>query len=192
MIVDKALLIIDVQKDFCTGGVLPAKETLSLIEPLNEMIQWSINQKYICVFTRDWHPADHCSFIDQGGPWPSHCVQGSAGAEFAGGLKVPRSSLVIDIEKDPSKANMSYSAFENTNLDSELHRKGVSELYVTGIATDYCVKATVMDALKCNFKVKVLTNLIRPINVQPDDASKALEEMQRAGATLMESKYLIH
>ena len=188
MSVDKALLIIDVQKDFCTGGILPARDTLSLIGPLNKMISWSIDHGIICIFTRDWHPANHCSFVDQGGPWPPHCVQGSTGAEFAHGLLIPKSSLVIDIEKDPSEANLSYSAFENTNLDTELHKKGVVELFVTGIATDYCVKATVMDALKCNFKVKVLTDLTRPIDVQPNDSFFALEEMKAAGACLAESR----
>jgi nicotinamidase/pyrazinamidase len=187
MEIKKALLIIDVQKDFCEGGVLPAQDTVSLIKPLNEIINYSITHRIICVYTRDWHPFNHCSFIDQGGPWPKHCVQGTLGAEFANGLIVQNSGLVIDIEKDTNKANMSYSAFEDTILEIELKAAGVTEIAVSGIATDYCVNATVLDALKCNFVVKVLIDLIRPINNHPDDSIKALEEMKKSGAFLMKS-----
>ncbi len=183
-VIKKALVVIDVQKDFCEGGVLPAKNTLSLIQPLNEIIASSINRGVVTVFTRDWHPHDHCSFITQGGPWPPHCVQGTSGAEFAEGLLVPSSSLVIDIEKDSGKANMSYSAFENTNLKQELHKRGITQLAACGIATDYCVRATALDALRCGFQVVVLTDLIRPIDVSPNDSINALKEMQDAGATL--------
>lgn len=115
-----AFIIVDVQRDFCEGGVLAARNTYSLITPLNAVIAWCIQHGITCVFTRDWHPANHCSFQSQGGPWPSHCVQGTIGAEFASGLELPNSALVIDIEKDSDKANMGYSAFENTNLEAEL------------------------------------------------------------------------
>jgi nicotinamidase/pyrazinamidase len=183
-----ALVIIDVQKDFCEGGVLPARDTLSLIEPLNGIIQWSIREGIFCVFTRDWHPSDHCSFLTQGGPWPSHCVQGTYGAEFARGLIVPSSALVIDIEKDSDKANMSYSAFENTNLEETLRSHGITDIAASGIATDYCVRATVLDSLRSGFSVDVLTDLIRPIDVHVGDSTKALEDMANAGATLSTSK----
>jgi nicotinamidase/pyrazinamidase len=184
----KALLVIDVQKDFCCGGVLPAKDTQSLIQPLNKVIGWSVDHDIVCVFTRDWHPSDHCSFIPQGGPWPPHCIQGTQGAEFAEGLIIPVSSLVIDIEKDSSKANMGYSAFENTNLEESLHSLGVTDIAASGIATDYCVRATVLDAIRFGFKVSVLIDLIRPIDVRPGDSEKALKDMSNAGANLLTSK----
>jgi nicotinamidase/pyrazinamidase len=185
---NQALIIIDVQRDFCEGGVLPARNTLGLIQPLNETIAWAIEHGVVCVFTRDWHPPDHYSFNSQGGIWPPHCIQGTSGAEFAEGLSIPMSALVIDIEKDSNKASMSYSAFENTNLDRELRNRGIIEVAASGIATEYCVRATVMDALRYGFKVSVLTDLIRPIDVKLGDYDKALDEMKTAGATLLTSK----
>jgi len=184
----KALLIIDVQNDFCEGGILPAINTLSIIQPLNDLIRLSLKKNIICVFTRDWHPPDHISFVSQGGPWPPHCIQGSEGAEFARDLFVPNSSLVIDIEKDSNRKSMSYSAFENTSLDLELHQRGILEIAVTGIATEYCVKATVLDALRYGFHTSVLTDVIRPINVAIGDDKKALNEMKNTGAILSTSK----
>jgi nicotinamidase/pyrazinamidase len=180
-----AVLVIDVQRDFCEGGVLAVPDASSLITPLNSAIEWCMRHGVACVFTRDWHPADHCSFHSQGGPWPSHCVQGTAGAEFACGLQVPNSALVIDIEKDSDKANMSYSAFENTNLEAELRVRGIVEVAACGIATDYCVKATVLDAIRCGLRAYVLTDLVRPINVHPQDSIAALAEMKTAGAMLL-------
>ena len=187
VVVKQALVVIDVQNDFCLGGVLPARDTSSLIQPLNDVVSWSIIHHIVCAFTRDWHPPDHCSFRSQGGPWPPHCIQGTRGAEFAEGLIVPSSSLVIDLEKDSGKANMSYSAFENTNLEQDLHRLQVTRIAATGIATDYCVRATVLDALRCGFKVEVLTDLIRPIDVNDGDAARALKEMTGTGASLSTS-----
>ncbi|MBF0555830.1 MAG: isochorismatase family protein [Nitrospirae bacterium] len=185
---NKALIIIDVQRDFCEGGVLPARRTGSLIKPLNKAIAWSVEHSVACIFTRDWHPPDHCSFTSQGGNWPPHCVQGTSGAEFAKGLNIPDSTLVIDIEKDSNKASMSYSAFENTNLEHELRSLDVIDVAASGIATEYCVAATVLDALRYGFKVSVLTDLIRPIDVKSGDSNTALAEMKAAGATLLTSK----
>jgi nicotinamidase/pyrazinamidase len=179
------LIMVDVQRDFCEGGVLPARNTDSLISPLNAAIAWSIKHGITCVFTRDWHPPNHCSFKTQGGPWPTHCVQGTPGAEFATGLQLPNSALVIDIEKDSDKANMGYSAFENTNLEAELRTRQITEVTTCGIATDYCVKATVLDALRCGFRTSILTDLVRPIDVHAGDSANALAEMKSAGATLL-------
>jgi nicotinamidase/pyrazinamidase len=183
----KALIVVDVQNDFCEGGVLPAKNTGSLMAQLNAVIELCSREGITCVFTRDWHPEDHCSFIAQGGPWPPHCVQGTPGADFAAGLKFPQAALVIDIEKDSNKRNLGYSAFENTNLESELRAQGIKEIATCGIATEYCVKATVMDALRVGFRVIVLTDLIRPIDVVSDDSSKALADMRAAGVVLLTS-----
>lgn len=181
----QALVVIDMQKDFCEGGVLAAKNTASLIAPLNATIIWCETHDIVCVFTRDWHPPNHCSFHSQGGPWPVHCVQGSIGAEFASGLYFPSAGLVIDIEKDREVANMSYSAFENTSLERQLRERGIDTIVACGIATDYCVKATVIDALRYGFHVIVLTDLIRPINVSISDDTVALHEMELRGAQLM-------
>jgi nicotinamidase/pyrazinamidase len=183
----RALIVVDLQRDFCEGGVLPAKHTPSLIAPLNAAIAWCVKNEVVCVFTRDWHPINHCSFQSQGGPWPSHCVQGTPGAEFALGLQFPDSALVIDIEKDSATRNMGYSAFENTNLEDELRSRGITDLAACGIATDYCVKATVLDALRSGFRVGVLTDLMRPIDVNPGDSVKALAEMKASGAVLLAS-----
>lgn len=185
--IKRALVVIDVQRDFCDGGVLPAKNTGSLISPLNAAIASCNNNGITCVFTRDWHPPDHCSFLAQGGPWPSHCVQGTLGAEFADGLQFPSAALVIDIEKDSDRLNSGYSAFENTDLETELHAQHIKEIATCGIATEYCVKATVLDALRAGFRVIVLTDLVRPIDLNPDDSLKALAEMQASGATFLTS-----
>jgi nicotinamidase/pyrazinamidase len=184
---NKVLIVVDVQRDFCDGGVLPAKDTSSLISPLNIVIELCIRNEVLCVFTRDWHPPDHCSFHSQGGPWPPHCIQGTPGAEFAAGLQFPDSGLVIDIEKDSNTRNMGYSAFENTNLETELQNRQIQEVAVCGIATDYCVKATVLSALQSGFQVSVLTDILRPIDISPNDSSKALAEMVASGATLLDS-----
>jgi len=186
--VKKALVIIDVQKDFCEGGVLPASDTFSLIEPLNDAINWCVKNDILCVFTRDWHPVNHASFIEFGGTWKPHCVQGSEGAEFAEGLFIPGHSLIIDIETDSNKLNTTYSAFENTNLESKLDRLGIKEIAAAGIATDYCVRATVLDALKYGFKCTVLTDMVRAIDVMEIDSIEALGEMEDTGAKLLTSE----
>ena len=187
MALNFALLVIDVQKDFCEGGVLSARNTTSLIQPLNETISWTVIHKTLCVFTRDWHPLDHCSFVTEGGLWPVHCVQDSAGAEFAGGLTMPDSNLVLNMRKDINKDEISYSAFGSTTLEQDLKARNIDTLGISGIATEYCVRETVLDALKYNFKVLILTDLIRPIEVNPGDSGRALVDMTAAGATLISS-----
>lgn len=182
-----ALLVIDVQKDFCEGGILSARNTVSLIQPLNEFVSWCIMEGTLCVFTRDWHPTDHCSFVTQGGLWPVHCVQGSPGSEYADGLIIPDSKFIMDVKKDRNKDEVSYSAFGNTNLDLELKARKLNFIVISGIATEYCVKETVLDALKYSYKVFILTDLIRAIDVHPGDSGRALDEMVKAGATLLKS-----
>ena len=188
----QALVIIDVQKDFCEGGVLPASNTTSLIEPLNAFIKQVCAGNVMCIFTRDWHPSDHCSFNTQGGPWPVHCVQGTPGAEFAEGLYLPDSFFVVDIEKYPDLRNSGYSAFENTNLNELLLENEITEVMITGIATDYCVRATALDALKNGYTTIVLTDLICPIDVLEIDADMALEEMKDSGVILSNSGEWAH
>lgn len=187
----QALIIIDVQKDFCEEGILPANDTKSLIEPLNKCINWAWNNNIPSIFTRDWHPADHCSFNTQGGPWPPHCVQGTSGAEFAEGLILPKSFIVVDIEKYPDLRNSGYSAFENTNLNSILQDRGITDVLICGIATDYCVRATAIDAVQNGYTTIVLTDLVRSIDVLEIDSIMALEEMVDEGIILWESSRLL-
>jgi nicotinamidase/pyrazinamidase len=188
-----AILIIEVQNDFFERGVLPAKDTLSLVKPLNEAIGRAMANSMPCVYTRDWHPANHCSFVAQGGTWPQHCVQNSAGACFADGLIVSDNAIIIDIETEPFENNARCSAFENTELLQVLERLQIETLIVTGIATDYSVKTTVLDAMQLGFTVIVLTDLVRSIDIKPNDSAKALEEMNEAGATMMTSNtFFIH
>ncbi len=187
---DTALVVIEVQNDFCESGTLPAKNTNSLIEPLNKVINWAISNKYHCIYTRDWHPEDHYSFVAQGGVWHPHCVQNSYGADFTKGLLVPKSAIIIDIEKDSLLVNMRCSAFKNTDLKHILEKLEIKKLIVTGIATDYAVKSTVLDALQLGYDVTVLIDLIRPIDINPEDSAKAIKKMEAAGAILMESNDL--
>jgi nicotinamidase/pyrazinamidase len=182
----KAIIIVDVQRDFCEGGVLPARYTESLIAPLNVVITWRIQHEITCVFTHDWHPVNHCSFQSQGGPWPPHCIQDTLGAEFAIGLHFSNSALVIDVEKDFDRSNMSDSAFEDTDLKAELLTREVIEVAICGIATDYCVKATALDALRFGFRVSVLTDLVT-IDVHAGDSANALVKMKAAGTMLLTS-----
>ncbi|MHC1706971.1 MAG: isochorismatase family protein [Bacteroidales bacterium] len=183
-----AILIIDVQNDFCQEGILPAKDTITLIKPLNKLIFWALNRDHICIYTRDWHPSNHCSFKPYGGTWPPHCIQGSYGAKFTDGMLVPYSSIIIDIEKEAGQSNVTYSAFENSSLKDELLRLKIDHLAAVGIATEYCVKATVLEGMEFGFSFTVLSDLVRPINVNPDDDLRALEEMKAAGAKINNSE----
>jgi len=187
---DTALVVIEVQNDFCEYGTLPAKNTNSLIEPLNRVINWAISKDYHCIYTRDWHPENHYSFVAQGGVWPPHCVQNSFGADFALGLLVPEQAIIIDIEKDSLLVNMRCSAFKNTDLKQILDKLEIKNLIVTGIATDYAVKSTVLDALQLGYNVTVLIDLIRPIDINPEDSAKAIKKMEASGALLLESNDL--
>jgi nicotinamidase/pyrazinamidase len=134
----------------------------------------------LVVATRDWHPPDHASFIDQGGPWPPHCVQGTHGAELNAALPRERIDVVVDAgyERDLE----GYSGFEETNLSETLRDRDVDEVTVVGLATDYCVKETAADALREGFRVGIDRAAIRGIDVEPGDSERALDELRQAGA----------
>lgn len=177
-----ALLVIDVQQDFLPGGALPVSQGDAVVPLLNAWAR-AFNSAACAVYaTRDWHPADHCSFRAQGGPWPPHCVATTAGAGFAAGLQLPAGTITI------SKATRSdadaYSGFDGTTLADRLRAAGTRRVWVGGLATDYCVRATVLDALRLGFGVTVLTDAIRGVDVTPGDGARALAEMQAAGAVL--------
>ncbi|BCX82225.1 nicotinamidase/pyrazinamidase [Methylomarinovum caldicuralii] len=175
-----ALLIVDVQKDFLPGGALPVPEGDEVVPVLNRYIERFTRRGLPVFATRDWHPPNHCSFRDQGGPWPPHCVAGTKGAEFADGLRLPEDTVIVSKATGPERE--AYSGFEGTDLAARLKDLGIRRLFVGGLATDYCVLNTVRDAIRHGFEVFLLTDAVRAVNVHPEDERKALEEMRRLGA----------
>ncbi|MBU5612355.1 nicotinamidase [Geomonas azotofigens] len=180
-----ALLIVDVQLDFCPGGALPVPDGDLVVQPLNRYVEL-FNQRSAPIFaSRDWHPERSKHFREQGGIWPTHCVQGTPGADFHPGLKFPEGTIVIS--KGMSNWDNGYSALQGvtengTPFGMLLRRMELDRLCVGGLATDYCVKESVLDALKEGFAVTVLTDAIRGVEVQPGDSERALTEMLAAGA----------
>ena len=176
-----ALLLVDVQNDFLPGGALGVPDGDAVVPVLNRYLARFVDAGLPIFATRDWHPAGHCSFVAQGGPWPPHCVQNTPGAEFAPGLELPhgvsRIAKAIGTDKD------SYSGFEGTELAEELRAAGVTRLLVGGLATDYCVLNTVLDGLRENFEVLLLSDAIRAVEVQPGDGDAAIARMTAAGAS---------
>lgn len=182
---DAALLIVDVQNDFCPGGALPVPDGDRVVEPLNRAAGAFAAEGLPVVASRDWHPARTRHFRECGGVWPVHCVQGSSGAAFHPDLRLPPGTVVVSKGGDPEQD--SYSAFEAASDDGVvlgdlLKGLGVRRLYVGGLATDYCVRASVLDALRSGLDVTVLTDAIAGVDVTPGDSDRALEEMKRAGA----------
>lgn len=175
-----ALIIVDVQKDFCPGGALPVPEGDKVVEPLNRYIQLFTKHGGLVIATRDWHPENHISFEEYGGIWPRHCIQNTEGAEFHNDLKLPEEVIVISKATKPDEE--AYSGFEGTNLEKVLKGHGVRRVYVGGVATDYCVKATVLDALRLGFCVFLLLDGIRGVNINPEDSERAIAEMLEKGA----------
>jgi len=183
--VTTALLVIDVQNDFCEGGVLAAQDTSTLLKPLNRTISRAMAVGVQPIFTRDWHPVDHSSFTTEGGPWPPHCVQGTPGALFASGLLVPKQAHIVS--KGVLPDDNGYSMFVSTDLREWLNTRRISVLAACGIATEYCVLDSVKDALRCGFAVSVLRDLIRPIEAHPGDAARAIQELRAWGADMLDS-----
>jgi nicotinamidase/pyrazinamidase len=184
MIVDldrhDAVLIVDVQADFLPGGNLGVPRGDEVVPVLNRYLALA-RRKGVPVFaSRDWHPRDHCSFLAQGGPWPEHCVAGSPGAEFAPGLALTRDTVIIS--KATAKDTDAYSAFQGTELAPRLRELGVKRLLVGGLATDYCVLNTVLDARKAGFEVLLQVDAMRAVNVKPGDGERAETKMLAAGA----------
>jgi nicotinamidase/pyrazinamidase len=179
-----ALVVVDVQRDFCEGGALAAGNTLSLLEPLKKFIEGARKKGVLVVYTQDWHPENHSSFKASGGPWPVHCVAGKAGAELMPPLRAEADDVVI--HKGVGVEGAGYSGFDETPLEKELRAKGVDQVGVAGIATEYCVRATALDAVKAKFDTVVLTDLVRA--VRDVDVPKALEEMRGQGVKLAKAE----
>jgi len=181
----QALIVVDVQNDFCPGGTLAVAHGDEVVAPLNKLITEFLERGAPVFKSRDWHPAKTKHFADFGGTWPIHCVQGTKGAEFHPALT--DDSRIQVISKGLGDED-SYSAFDGTDLASQLRERGVEEVLVGGLATDYCVKNTVLDALKQGFAVKALTNAMRPVELKPGDGDRAIEEMRDAGAEIWEQQ----
>ena len=185
-----ALLIVDVQRDFCPGGALAAPGGDEIIPALNRHLAEAREHEMPVYASRDWHPAVTNHFKQYGGEWPPHCVQGTAGAQFHAELKLPPDAVVISKGDDPARPG--YSAFDGRTasgktLAHDLRDRNVTRLYLSGIATDYCVKATALDALHAGFDVRVLTDAVTGIDVNAGDADRALEELTREGAQLVDA-----
>lgn len=181
----KALLIIDMQNDFCPGGSLAVPEGDKVVPVLNRYIKIFKKLQFPIFASRDWHPKKTRHFKRYGGAWPKHCVQNTTGAGFHSKLKLPKETIILSKGMDPEKD--SYSAFQSvdpngTDFINLLKVSGIKQLYIGGLATDYCVKYTVLDALKSGFKVRLLVDAIKGVNLKPDDSQKAIVEMSRTGA----------
>jgi nicotinamidase/pyrazinamidase len=177
-----ALIIVDLQNDFLIGGSLAVPDGDAVIPVLNTWIRRFRAAELPIFATRDWHPSDHCSFRDQGGPWPPHCVAGTKGAEFTAELALPPDALIHSKAMSPEKE--AYSDFEDGGFGQKLREMGVTRLFIGGLATDYCVHATVLDGLKEGFRVVLLTDAIRPVEVHPGDGDRAIAQMREAGALM--------
>jgi len=180
-----ALVVVDVQNDFCPGGALPVADGDKIIAVLNRHIEKFFAAGLPIFATRDWHPAKTRHFNTDGGPWPPHCVQGSEGASFHAALALPKSAVIVS--KGVSPDTDSYSGFEaadaeGVGLAERLRRLGVERIFVGGLATDYCVKFTVLDALKEGFKVTLLEDAVRGVDLRPNDSREAIDAMVCAGA----------
>jgi nicotinamidase/pyrazinamidase len=184
---NSALLIVDVQNDFCPGGALGVPGGDRVVEPLNRAAERFVEAGLPVFASRDWHPAVTRHFSQYGGNWPPHCVQGTLGADFHPALRLPAGTMIIS--KGASPDLDSYSAFEGaledgTTLGSCLAALGVGHIYVGGLATDYCVRSSALDAVQAGFRVTVLTDGVAGVELKPGDSAQALEEMARAGVRL--------
>ncbi|MCC6486139.1 MAG: nicotinamidase [Candidatus Hydrogenedentes bacterium] len=182
---DDALIIVDLQNDFCQGGALPVAGGDAIVPGINGIVPKFAH----AVFTRDWHPAMHCSFSPNptytDGSWPVHCVEGSNGAMFHPGLHVPASAWIVSKATDPDRE--AYSGFQGTDLARRLSERRINRLFVCGLATDYCVKSTAIDGVERGFEVLVLEDLCRAVDVPPGSGVAALEQMRQEGARTITS-----
>ena len=183
-----ALLMVDVQNDFCPGGALPVPDGHRVVASLNRYIDDAVARGMAIYASRDWHPSVTSHFKPYGGIWPIHCVQGSEGARLHPDLRLPSGATVISKGEQADSAG--YSAFEGRTSDGtlllpELRNRGITRLYVGGLATDYCVKHSVLDALEAGLKVTVLEDAVAGVDVEPGDSARALDEMREKGADVV-------
>ena len=176
----RALVIVDFQNDFTPGGALAVPDGDAIADRVNALA--ASGEYDLVVATRDWHPPDHGSFAEQGGPWPVHCVAGTPGAGLHPALDAARVEAIVDKGQDPGTEG--YSGFEGTDLATLLRERGVDQVTIVGLATDYCVKNTALDALRQGFSVIVDSTAVRGVEVEPGDSERALEEVRAAGASV--------
>jgi len=178
---DDALVIVDVQHDFLPGGALGVAEGERIFAPINTLAP-RFGRVYA---TRDWHPPDHTSYAQYGGPWPVHCVANTHGAAFDARLDLAKVDVVVD--KGTDRETDGYSGFAATVLADDLRAHGIHRVFVVGLATDYCVKATALDAKAAGFNAVVLEDAAAAVNVQPGDEQRALQELRDAGVSVARS-----
>lgn len=183
-----ALVIADIQNDFLPGGALGVRGGDEIVPIVERYLALFERQGLPIFLTRDWHPPDHCSFRDQGGPWPVHCVAGTAGALPPASFRTPDSAVLI--YKAIDRGSEAYSAFQDTPLHRHLRALGVRRVFIGGLATDYCVLNSVKDARALGYDVFLLTDAIRAVNVRPDDGQQAEAEMVRLGAVPIRLEHL--
>ena len=183
-----ALLLVDVQNDFFPGGPLATPEGDGIIEPVNRLIEMFERNGLPTYATRDWHPEGHCSFKEQGGPWPPHCIRETPGAAFNPAIQMPDSAVILS--KATTQDRDAYSGFDGTDLADRLRQTVVSSLVVAGLATDVCVKNTVFGGLEEGFDVTVVREAISGVEAQPGDSEKAMQEMVDKGARLVSIDHL--
>jgi nicotinamidase/pyrazinamidase len=176
----EALLIVDYQNDFNPGGALAVSGGDEIAGRINAL---AADERFeLVVATRDWHPPDHGSFTEQGGTWPVHCVAGTPGAELHPALDAEQVDVIVDTGQD--RDTEGYSGFQGTDLEALLRERGIDRVTVVGLATDYCVKETALDALRHGFHVTVDSTAARGVDVQPGDSERALDELRAAGAAI--------
>jgi len=182
-----ALLIIDFQNDFCPGGALAVEGGDEIAGPIRRLVD--SGRFDTMVATRDWHPADHASFDREGGPWPPHCVQGTPGAELHETIGDVHLDAVVDVGRE--REDEGYSGFEKSDLAQILRDRGVEGVAVCGLATDYCVRASALDAVAEGFGVTLVEDAVRAVEVEPGDGERAVEEVRAAGARVMSADELL-
>ncbi len=183
-----ALVIADIQNDFLPGGALGVQGGDEIVPIVEQYLARFEAQGLPIFLTRDWHPPDHCSFREQGGPWPVHCVAGTPGSLPPAGFRAPPVAVII--YKAIDRAGEAYSAFHETPLHRHLQALGVRRVFIGGLATDYCVLNSVKDARALGYDVFLLTDAIRAVNVGPDDGPDAEAEMVRLGAIPIRLEHL--
>jgi nicotinamidase/pyrazinamidase len=182
-----ALVVVDLQNDFCPGGALGVRGGDAIVPVVNRYLERFANASAPVFLTRDWHPPVTRHFKAFGGVWPPHCVRDTRGAAFHPGLAAPAEAVIVSKGMDPDQD--AYSAFQAEDPSARpfaavLAERGVRRLYVGGLATDYCVRATALDALREGFEVVLLTDAIAAVDLEPGDGARAIDEMQEAGARM--------
>lgn len=188
-----ALLIVDLQNDFCPGGALPVPDGDAVVPRVNHTIELFERRRLPIFASRDWHPRETKHFKAFGGAWPPHCIQKTKGARFHPDLRLPKQAVIVSKGMDPEED--SYSAFqavtrEGRDLESVLHDFGVGELFLCGLAADYCVRASALDGAKRGFRTWVLEDAVRGVDMKPGDSLAALEDMKGHGVGIVETRGL--